>query len=155
MLARALFVIVFLAAVVGQAPAAEYRPNEPLGELLSKTKSLSMPNNAGGHNILENSCLYKPDFSMSPSTEFLDHCDLAGATAQFVAKYGPPAGTGQAPGGKTVLEYFLLFKENAYHVRVFLGCAEGKTETFAIVDCVNEKNRYMPGGPPGRHKPRP
>ena len=83
---------------------------------------------------------------MTASEEFLDHCDLPAATTQFVTKYGPPATTGQAPGGKTVLEYFLRFKENDYHVRVFLGCSEGKTERFAIVECVAERNRFMSRG---------
>jgi hypothetical protein len=152
---RTLVVALLLALLPQPVPAADFRPNEPLGELLSKTKSLSMPNNAGGKNILENSCLNKKDFSMTASEEFLDHCDLPAATTQFVTKYGPPATTGQAPGGKTVLEYFLHFKENDYHVRVFLGCSEGKTERFAIVECVAERNRFMPGGPPGDHRGGP
>lgn len=148
---RLLLALLALALLPQSLPAADFRPNEPLGELLSKTKSLSVPNNAGGKNILENSCLNKKDFSMSASEEFLDHCDLSAARTQFLAKYGPPASTGQAPGGKTVLEYFLRFKENDYHVRIFLGCAEEKTETFAIIECLVERNRFMPGGPPGDH----
>jgi hypothetical protein len=147
---RLLLLALALTTLLPQAlPAADFHPNAPLGELLVKTKSLSGPNNAGGKNILENSCLYKPDFSMSASEEFLDHCDLPAATSQFLTKYGPPATTGPAPGGKTVLEYFLRFKENDYHVRVFLGCEEEKTKIFAIVECITERNRFTPGGPPG------
>ena len=147
------------------APAASptaspvYRADDALGALLAKTKSLSQSGNAGGKNILENSCLYKDSFSMSASEPFLDRCDVSQASGQFIAKYGPPNQTGQAPGGKTVLEYFLTYKENDYHVKIFLGCADQKTETFAIVECIHEKNRFMPGGPPkgpGRHGgPRP
>lgn len=135
--------------------AQVYHPNDALGELLAKTKSLSMPNNAGGKNILENSCIFKTDFSISASEQLLDHCDIPGAISQFVAKRGQPDQTANAPGGKTVLEYFLVYKENQYHVKIFIGCADAKTETFAMVECVNEKNRVMPGGPPkgGAGKP--
>ena len=151
---KAVLLILTLVLAATPALAQTYRPNDALGELLDKTKNLSQSGNAGGKNILENSCLYKDSFSMSASAEFLDHCDIREATGRFIAKYGPPNQTGQAPGGKTVLEYFLTYKENDYHVKIFLGCADQKTETFAIVECVHEKNRFMPGGPPkgpGRH----
>lgn len=133
------------------ALAQPFHPNDALGERLSKVQSLSTPNNAGGKNILQNSCLNKKDFSISASEKVLETCDLAKATADFIAKYGRPDRTSTAPGGKNVLEYFLLFKENQYHIKLFLGCGENKTETFALVECVSEKNRFMPGGPPGRH----
>jgi hypothetical protein len=148
---HAVFVVLLLALAGGPALAQTYHAGDVLGERLAKTKSLSSPNNAGGRNILQNSCLNKPDFSISASDTILDHCDLAEATRQFVAKHGPPDRTSQAPGAKNVLEYFLLFKENEYHVKMFLGCAEKTTEAFAMVECVNEKNRFVPGGPPGRH----
>lgn len=131
------------------------RSGETLGERLERTRSLTRSGNAGGKNILENSCLYKGDFSISASEPVRETCDINQAVGDFVGKYGPPARTSQAPGDKTVLEYDLLFKENAYRVRFFFGCAEGKTEAFAMVECVNEKNRFMPGGPrKGERPPR-
>jgi hypothetical protein len=141
-----------LLATSSPALAQVYHPNEPLGKTLSKVKSLSMPNNAGGKNILENSCIFKNnDFAISASEQVLDHCDIPGAVGQFVSKNGQPDQTSQAPGHLTVLEYFLLFKENAYHVKVFIGCDDAKTDYFAKVECINEKNRVMPGGPPKGH----
>ena len=47
--------LLLLADPQSPALAQVYHPNEPLGKTLSKVKSLSMPNNAGGKNILENS----------------------------------------------------------------------------------------------------
>jgi len=144
--------VALLVLLAGQPALAQtYHANDPLGERLAKTESLSTPNNAGGKNILENSCLNKKDFSISASEKLLAQCDLAKATADFTAKYGRPDRTSQAPGGKNVLEYFLLFKENEYHVKMFLGCFEKQTEAFAMVECINEKNRFIPGGPPGKH----
>lgn len=144
-------IVVLLLTLAGSSAWAQtYRANEPLGELLVKTKSLSTPNNAGGRNILENSCLNKKDFSISASKPLLDRCDLAKATADFTAKYGAPDRTGQAPGHNNVLEYFLHFKENDYHVKMFLGCTDKTTEAFAMVECITERHRFMPGGPPGK-----
>ena len=50
------------------------------------------------------------------------------------------------PGGKTELVYYLLFKDNAFRVKVYFSCFAGKTELFTMVDCINERNRIMPGG---------
>ena len=135
----------------GPPPAAPVcRPNEPLGEKLAKTPFVASPSSPGGKNILGNSCIYKDTFSLSPSEALLDHCDIPAALAQFTAKYGPPAQIGDAPGGKKLLEYYLEFKENQYHIKFFIGCAAGKTEVFAMAECLREKNRVMPGGPPGK-----
>ncbi|WP_428566134.1 MAG: hypothetical protein ACP59X_05815 [Solidesulfovibrio sp. DCME] len=130
------------------ALAQTYHPNPALGEMLAKLPYIAQSNNAGGRNILDNSCIFKDSFSLSPSKEVAKQCDAARATAEFTAKYGPPDATSPAPGGKTQLEYFLLFNENSYHVKVFVGCADGKTETFAMVECKVEKNRAKPGPPP-------
>ena len=120
---------------------------------LAKTKYIAQPANVGGKNILDNSCIYKDSFSLSPSKMELETCDVAKATADFTAKYGRPDATAPAPGGKTLLEYFLLFNDNSYHVKVFVGCSGGKTETFAMVECKVEKNRAKPGPPPKEGKP--
>lgn len=153
--------IMALFVMLAGAPALAqpFHANEALGKYLSEVKSLSTPNNAGGKNILQNSCLNKKDFSISASEQLLETCDLPKATADFLAKYGRPDQTTTAPGGKNLLEYFLLFKENEYHIKIFLGCADNRTETFALVECVSEKNRFMPGGHrgdgPGGRGPRP
>ncbi|WP_300156980.1 hypothetical protein [Solidesulfovibrio sp.] len=136
----------------GPALAQTYHPNPALGELLSKTLYIVQPTNPGGKNILDNSCIYKDSFSLSPSKPVLEQCDAARGTAEFVAKYGRPDATAPAPGDKTLLEYFLLFNDNSYHVKMFVGCADGKTETFAMVECKVEKNRAKPG-PPKDKKP--
>jgi len=141
-----------LAATPTQAQT--YRVNAPLGELFAKKTFISMPNNPGGKNILENSCIYKDTFSLSPNETLLDQCNVGEAISQFTTKYGRPDQTSQAPGGRTVLEYFLEYKENQYHVKLFVGCTSGKTDAFAMVECTREKNRVMPGGPPGKHSPR-
>ena len=135
------------------ALAQPYHPYPALGELLAKTKYIAQPANVGGKNILDNSCIYKDSFSLSPSKMELETCDVAKATADFTAKYGRPDATAPAPGGKTLLEYFLLFNDNSYHVKVFVGCSGGKTETFAMVECKVEKNRAKPGPPPKEGKP--
>jgi|GEM_PF-1871543 len=141
-------------AAAQTAPTAQtplpYRPNEALGEKLAKTPFVASPSSPGGKDILGNSCIYKDTFSLSPSEELLEHCDIPAALARFTAKYGPPAQAGEAPGGKKLLEYHLEYKDNQYHVRYFVGCAAGKTEAFAMVECTREKNRVMPGGPPGK-----
>jgi hypothetical protein len=156
---HAVMVALFLILAWQPALAQVYHANDALGERLAKTESLSMPNNAGGKNILQNSCLNKKDFSISASEKLLDTCDPAKATADFTAKYGRPDRTSQAPGNKNVLEYFLRFKENDYHVKLFLGCSQKETEVFAMVECKAERNRFMPGGPPdkgpGGRRPRP
>ena len=131
--------------------AQVYHPNEPLSKTLSHIKSLSMPNNAGGKNILENSCIYKNDFSISENEELLDHCNSSEVVGQFTAKNGQPDRVSQAPGNRTMLEYFLLSKENSYHVSFYIGCDADKTTVFTKVKCVNEKNRVMPGKPPKKH----
>lgn len=147
-----LFALVLVLAA-SSALAQTYRVNDALGEQLTKKMhTLAQPGNAGGKNILENSCIFKNSFSISESEKLHDQCNIQDAIGQFVAKHGQADQVSVAPGGKTVLEYFLLFKENQYHVKLFIGCAEGKTEIFAMVECVLEKNRVMPGGKPGdRH----
>lgn len=135
-----------------RAQEPPYRPFPALGEMLSKKLYIAQPSNPGGKNILDNSCIYKDSFSLSPSDEVLDRCDAAAATAQFTAKYGRPDATAPAPGGKTLLEYRLLHNENDYYVKVFIGCAGGKTESFAMVECKREKNRAKPG-PPRDNRP--
>ena len=133
--------------------AQDFRPNAALGELLAHTPYVKSRTNPGGGNILDNSCIYKDSFSLSPSKMELETCDVAKATADFTAKYGRPDATAPAPGGKTLLEYFLLHNDNSYHVKVFVGCSGGKTETFAMVECKVEKNRAKPGPPPKEGKP--
>lgn len=128
----------------GPALAQNYHPNPALGEMLAKLPYIAQSNNAGGRNILDNSCIFKDGFSLSPSKEVAKQCDVARGTAEFTAKYGPPDASAPAPGGKTLLEYFLLHNDNSYHVKVFVGCADGKTETFAMVECKVEKNRAKP-----------
>jgi hypothetical protein len=142
---------VLLLATAFPATAQVYHPNEPLGKTLSKIKSLSMPNNAGGKDILENSCIFKNDFSISASEQLLDHCNVSEAIGQFTSKNGQPDQTSQAPGNLTVLEYYLLANENAYHVKFFIGCEDAKTTFFVKAECINEKNRVMPGGPSKGH----
>lgn len=158
---RAAGAVLLVLLAARPVPAQPFHANDALGERLSKIQSLSTPNNAGGKNILQNSCLNKKDFSISASEKLLDGCDLPKATAEFTTKYGRPDRATTAPGGKNVLEYFLLFKENEYHIKLFLGCGDKNTEAFALVECVSEKNRYMPGGPgrrdggPGGRPSRP
>jgi hypothetical protein len=146
--------VLALLPAAGPARAQEpaFHPNAALGEMLAKKLYITQPTNPGGKNILDNSCIYKDSFSLSPSEELLDRCDLPAATGQFTAKYGRPDATSPAPGGKTLLEYFLLFNENEYHVKIFLGCAAGKTEAFAMVECKRERNRAKPG-PPKDNRP--
>ena len=132
----------------GPAPAEDYRVNAALGELLAHKQHLPSPTTPGGRNVLDNSCIYKDSFSLTASDVLLDRCDVAGATARFTAKYGRPDQTSQAKDGKTVLEYFLEFKENRFNVKFFIGCAADKTEGFALVECRREKNRVKPGPPP-------
>lgn len=141
-------VLALLTLTVAPLPAQPYHPMDHLGEKMAKTKPLSQSGNAGGRNILENSCIYNDTFALSASEELLDHCDKPTAIAQFIQQNGQPDTVSQAPGDKTVLEYHLLFKGNAFRVKMFLGCEAGKTEAFAMVDCINEHNRIMPGGPP-------
>lgn len=132
------------------ARAQTYHPNPALGEKLAKTPYITQPSNPGGKNILDNSCIYKDSFALSPSETVLDHCDATAATAAFTAKYGRPDVATPEPGGKTALEYFLLHNDNSYHVKVFVDCAGGKTETFAMVECKRERNRAKPAPPPDR-----
>lgn len=146
---KTLFVVLVLVLTTSAAYGQTYRAGDALGEFLSKTRTLAQPGNAGGKNILENSCIFKNSFSISASEIFLDQCNLSEAISKFTAKYGQPDQVSTAPGGKTVLEYFLLFKENQYHIKFFFGCTEAKTELFAMVECGLEKNRVMPGGKPG------
>jgi len=142
----ALLVVLAVTPALAQEPACH--PNEALGAMLSKKPYITQPTNPGGKNILDNSCIYKDSFSLSPSEELLDRCAIPEGTSQFTAKYGPPDATSQAPGGKTLLEYFLRHNENDYHVKIFIGCAAAKTEAFAMVECKREKNRAKPGPPP-------
>jgi hypothetical protein len=148
---KALLLTLVLVLAASAAPAQTYHANDALGERLVKTPPLSQSGNAGGKNILENSCIYKNTFALSASEDLSDRCDIPREVGKFVSKYGQADQVSMAPGGKQVLEYFLKFKENDYHVKVFIGCAAEKTEVFAMVECVNERNRVMPGGPPGKH----
>ena len=104
---------VCLALLLWAAPtlAQDYRPNAALGELLAHTPYVKSGTNPGGGNVLENSCIYKDNFSISPSKIVLERCDVAGAVAEFTAKNGPPDLVSEAPGGKKVLEYRLLDAE--------------------------------------------
>lgn len=147
--------VLVVLALLGASPAVaqNYHPDPALGDMLAKTPYLAESNNPGGKNILDNSCIYKNGFSLSPSKLTPGTCDPGRAVAEFTAKYGPPDATAPAPGGKTLLEYFLLFNDNSYHVKVFVGCAEGQTETFAMVECKVERNRAKPGPPPRERKP--
>ena len=138
---------VCLALLLWAAPALaqDYRPNAALGELLAHTPYVKSGTNPGGKNVLENSCIYKESFSLSPNeTVNKEACAVPAAVAKFTAQYGQPAASAPAPGGKTMLEYFLLFNDNSYHVKVFIGCEGAKTETFAMVECKVEKNRVRP-----------
>jgi len=137
-----------LAAGPVQAQAQDYRLNDALGQALTKKPYIETKTNPGGRGILDNSCIYKDSFSLTPSEVVLDHCDVAGATAKFIAQYGPPEQTSDAAGGKKLLEYRLLHNENSYLVKIYLSCAQDKTEQFAMVECKNEKNRAKPGPPP-------
>lgn len=154
-----LFVGLCVLLLARPALAQTYRPNQALGKTLSKIKPLAMPNNAGGKNILENSCIFKNNgFSLSASEQLLDQCNIPEAIGQFVEKNGQPAHTEKAPGNLRVLEYFLLFKGNQYHIKFFVGCDADRTTIFSKVECINEKNRIMPGrrkGPGGRPGGRP
>ncbi|BAH76202.1 hypothetical protein [Solidesulfovibrio magneticus] len=127
--------------------AQDYRPNTALGELLAHMPYVKSGTNPGGKNVLENSCIYKDSFSISPSKEVLERCDVAGAVAEFTAKNGPPDLVSEAPGGKKLLEYRLLHGGNSYFVKIYVACAGGKTEIFAIAECKEEKNRVKPGPP--------
>ena len=145
-----LCVLVLLTLLAAPVRGQDYRPNTALGELLAKKEYIRSNTNPGGKSILENSCIYKDSFSLSPSEPLLDHCDVAAATAQFTAKNGLPDLVTDAPGGKKVLEYHLLHNENSYFVKIYIGCAAAKTEVFAMVECKVEKNRAKPGPPPDR-----
>jgi hypothetical protein len=137
--------ILLVFAVCFPALAQDFRPNQALGEKLSKTPYIAQPANPGGKSILDNSCIYKESFSLSPNeTVNKETCAVPAAVAKFTAQYGQPAASAPAPGGKTMLEYFLLFNNNSYHVKVFIGCEGAKTETFAMVECKVEKNRVRP-----------
>jgi hypothetical protein len=127
--------------------AQDYRPNAALGELLAHTPYVKSGTNPGGGNVLENSCIYKDSFSISPSKIVLDRCDVAGAVAEFTAKNGPPDLVSEAPGGKKVLEYRLLHGGNSYFVKIYVACGGTKTEVFAVSECKEEKNRVKPGPP--------
>ena len=127
--------------------AQDYRPNAALSELLAHTPYVKSGTNPGGKNVLENSCIYKDSFSISPSKEVLERCDVAGAVAEFTAKNGPPDVVAEAPGGKKVLEYRLLHGGNSYFVKISVACAGTKTEIFAIAESKEEKNRVKPGPP--------
>lgn len=130
------------------APAKDYRPNAALGQALAKKPFIETKTNPGGKGILDNSCIYKESFSLGPSEVVSEHCDVAGATAKFTGQYGPPEQASEADGGKKLLVYRLLHNENSYLVKIYIGCAQGKTEQFALVECKNEKNRAKPGRPP-------
>ncbi len=145
-LAPVLVALAILAA--SPAPAQTYRVNEALGELLSKQNNLSLPSNPGGKNILEHSCIYKNDFSLSASEKLLETCDVPKAVGEFTAKYGRPDQTAKAQDGRTILEYFLEYKQNQYRVKFYIGCADNATDAFSMVECTLEKNRVPVGGPP-------
>lgn len=139
-----------LVLLPGPANSQDYRPNAELGETLAKKPYIKTKTNPGGKGILDNSCIYKDSFALTPSETVLDRCDVAAATAQFIAKNGPPAQASEAPGGKKTLEYRLLHNENSYLVTYHIGCAGEKTELFAMVECKHEKNRAKPGPPPDK-----
>lgn len=136
------------APVQAPAQAQDYRPNPALGAILAKKPFIETKTNPGGKGILDNSCIYKDSFSLSPSEVVLDRCDVAGATARFTAQNGPPDQASDAAGGKKLLEYRLLHNENSYLVKVYFSCAQDKTEQFVMVECKKEKNRAKPGRPP-------
>jgi hypothetical protein len=144
----AVCIILLAWAAPARTQAQDYRPNTALGETLSRTPYVKSATNPGGKSILENSCIYKDSFSMSPSTELLDRCDVAAALAQYTAKNGLPDLVTDGSGGRKVLEYRLLHKQNSFYVKVYIGCAGSKTESFAMVECKDEKNRVKPGPPP-------
>ncbi|MFU2209378.1 hypothetical protein [Solidesulfovibrio sp. C21] len=144
---QAVLTVLFVLATVIPAAAQDFRPNQALGDLLSKKSYIAQPNNAGGKNILDNSCIFKDSFALSPSEPLDETCNIQAAVAKFTTQYGQPATTAPAPGGKTILEYFLLYNNNSYHVKIFLGCSGGKTESFAMVECKVERNRAKPGPP--------
>jgi len=132
----------------GPALAQDYQPNAALGQALAKKPFIETKTNPGGKGILDNSCIYKDSFALSPSEVVLDRCDLAGATAKFTTQYGPADQASDAAGGKKLLEYRLLHNENSYLVKVYFSCAKETTEQFAMVECKVEKNRAKPGRPP-------
>lgn len=136
------------ALAAGPAPAQDYHPNDALGQALAKKPFIETKTNPGGKGILDNSCIYKDSFALSPSEVVLDRCDLAGATAKFTTQYGPADQASDAAGGKKLLEYRLLHNENSYLVKVYFSCAKDTTEQFAMVECKVEKNRAKPGRPP-------
>ncbi|UJX39375.1 hypothetical protein K9F62_11605 [Desulfovibrio sp. JY] len=144
---QAVLTVLFVLATVLPAAAQDFRPNQALGDMLSKKPYIAQPNNAGGKNILDNSCIFKDSFALSPSEPLDETCNIPAAVAKFTSQYGQPANTAPAPGGKTMLEYFLLYNNNSYHVKIFLGCASGKAEFFAMVECKVERNRAKPGPP--------
>lgn len=148
LLPLAVLVLAAILAVAAPVQGQDYRPNTALGELLAKKEYIRSKTNPGGKSILENSCIYRDSFSLSPSEEVLDHCDVADATARFTSKNGLPVLVTDAPGGKKVLEYHLLHNENSYLIKIYIGCAAAKTEVFAMVECKVEKNRAKPGPPP-------
>ena len=145
---------VALAAVLAAGPALaqDYHPNDALGQALTKKPYIQTKTNPGGRGILDNSCIYKDSFSLTPSEVVLEHCDVAGAAAKFIAQYGPPNQASDAAGGKKLLEYRLLHNENSYLVKVYFSCAQDTTEQFAMVECKNEKNRAKPV-PPADNRP--
>lgn len=132
----------------GPALAQDYHPNDALGQALAKKPFIETKTNPGGKGILDNSCIYKDSFALSPSEVVLERCDLAGGTAKFTTQYGPADQASDAGGGKKLLEYRLLHNENSYLVKVYFSCAQNTTEQFAMVECKVEKNRAKPGRPP-------
>jgi len=160
---RILVVALLLVLLPHPVPAADFRPNEPLGELLSKTKSLSMPNNAGGKNILENSCLNKKDFSMTASEEFLEHCDHPrhDPVRDQIRSPPPPA---RRPAARPSWNTSCASRKTTITCAIFSRCSEGKTERFAIVELRGQNATRLharrppplairhggPGGPGGR-----
>lgn len=144
---KTVLIVLFVMATAMPAAAQDFHPYPELGEKLAKTPYLSQPANTGGRNILDNSCIYKDSFALSPNEPLAETCAVPAEVAKFTAKYGQPATSTPAPGGKTMLEYFLLFHNNSYHVKVFIGCAGGKTESFAMVECKVEKERARSGPP--------
>ncbi len=138
---------IILVLVSCQAFAFDFKPNDALGEALRKTKYMAMPNNAGGENILENSCIFKDTFSLSHSEKVKDACDRAGVVADFVGKYGPPDVRSEADPKRTTLEYNIEYKENQYNIKAIVGCEQQTTELQYMVECKKEKHMKMPGPP--------